>query len=132
MRYAALVLAALAIGCQAAAAKPSFRLETDRARYMAGDSILVRIQNVTDTTVGYNTCPRVLERQEGGRWIAEESFPPPTGMCTLPSYPLAPGATAPLRFALPAVAPAGTYRVRLPWVDGLSTNLFVVGPRGAA
>ncbi len=80
----------------------------DRASYTAGSTATLTIRNLGDADVGYNPCPRVLQRQVLGAWVTLEGSPV---LCPFALYVLQPGATVTEQMALsPGLAP-GRYRV---------------------
>jgi hypothetical protein len=80
----------------------------DRASYAAGSTVTISIRNLGGADVGYNPCPRVLQRQVLGGWVTLEPSPV---MCPLAIYVLSPGAMVTEEVALSAGLTPGRYRV---------------------
>jgi len=86
-------------------------LTLDRTSYVAGDAATMRIVNTGRDTLGYNQCSsRVVERQEGSRWVPHVE---PGRMCTMELRLLSPNETQTATTDLPATLAKGTYRIVL-------------------
>jgi hypothetical protein len=86
-------------------------LTLDRASYRPGATVNMRIASQTRDTLGFNQCSsRVVERQEGTRWVPH---PEPDRMCTMELRLLMPNETQTATTDLPATVTAGTYRMVL-------------------
>ena len=86
-------------------------LTLDRTSYAAGATVTMRITSQTRDTLGYNQCSsRVVERQDGERWVAH---PEPDRMCTMELRLLMPGESQTATTDLPANLRSGTYRIVL-------------------
>jgi hypothetical protein len=86
----------------------------DRATYTAGSTATITIRNLGDAEVGYNPCPRVLQRQVLGGWVPLEGSPL---LCPLAIYVIRPGETVTQEMELPATLAGGRYRVLFPSLD---------------
>lgn len=86
----------------------------DRASYTAGSTATITIRNLGDTDVGYNPCPRTLQRRALGGWVPVQVDPV---LCPLAIYVLAPGATVTQEVALPASLAPARYRVYFPTLE---------------
>lgn len=78
MKCRLLVLSAFLVGCSSALA-PSDRLAaiTRSIVYQAGDTVVVRLLNLSNERLSYTTCQPTLMRQDASGWVAvaPESFP---------------------------------------------------------
>jgi hypothetical protein len=104
---------------------------------VAGSSAEIRLENLSDRTIGFNLCPKVVEREVGGSWTPLPETRPEA--CTLELYILAGGESVLQTIEIPATLEAGTYRVVF---EGISfeegdpaipigertSDSFVVGP----
>lgn len=87
------------------------RLTLDLTRYSPGATVTMRIRSETSDTLGFNQCSsRVVERQDGSRWVAH---PEPGRMCTMQLQLLMPNETTVATTDLPQDIRAGTYRIVL-------------------
>lgn len=69
----------------------------------------IRLENLSDRTIGFNLCPKVLERRIGeGRTQLPETRPE---ACTLELRILAAGETVVGTTGIPLALEAGTYRI---------------------
>jgi hypothetical protein len=99
---------------------PGKRVEATlrEATYVAGQSIDIRIKNLSDLTLQYPYafCKIELERQENAGWVTVAS---PDG-CTYVLGYLGAGQIVAQAYRLPPVVPAGTYRLTMamPWLAG--------------
>lgn len=86
-------------------------LTVDLTSYAPGGTVAMRIRNHTSDTLGFNQCSsRVVERQEGTRWVAH---PEPGRMCTMQLQLLMPNDTTTATTDLPQDIRGGTYRIVL-------------------
>ncbi len=82
---------------------------------VAGSSAEIRLENLSDRTIGFNLCPKVVERGEGESWTELPETRPEA--CTLELYILAAGETVVETIEIPVTLEAGTYRIVF---DGIS------------
>jgi hypothetical protein len=110
-------LAALAVTLAACSSSTlsSLRLDItpDKSQYTAGNPAMVTIRNVGDEPVRYSFCAAEIQRQTPAGWVTESAE---LGSCTRIGLVLAPGVSATDRVDLPAILPAGTYRVYFPGI----------------
>jgi hypothetical protein len=86
-------------------------LTLDLTSYSPGATVAMRIRNQTSDTLGFNQCSsRVVERQEGSRWVAH---PEPGRMCTMQLQLLMPSDTTTATTDLPQDIGSGTHRIVL-------------------
>ena len=86
------------------------RMTVDRERYAPGDTVSARLENGSETALGYNLCFSTLERREGSGWdVADE----PLMICTAELRHLGPGESVAHRRELPAGLQSGWYRLRV-------------------
>lgn len=86
-------------------------LTVDLTTYAPGGTVAMRLRNQTSDTLGFNQCSsRVVERQEGSRWVAH---PEPGRMCTMQLQLLLPNDTTTATTDLPQDIGSGTYRIAL-------------------
>lgn len=86
-------------------------LTLDLTSYSPGATVTMRIRSQTSDTLGFNQCSsRVVERQEGGSWVAH---PEPGRMCTMQLQLLMPNDTTTATTDLPQDVRGGTYRIVL-------------------
>ena len=85
-------------------------LSTDRESYAAGETVVIRLKNVFEHSLGYNLCTSMMEQRAGGGWRPAEFG---NGrICTMELRILEPGRTATFGVQLDAETPAGEYRFR--------------------
>ncbi|MGH7563076.1 MAG: immunoglobulin-like domain-containing protein [Gemmatimonadota bacterium] len=82
---------------------------------VAGSSAEIRLENLSDRTIGFNLCPKVVERSDGGSWTPLPETRPEA--CTLELYVLAAGEAVVQTVEIPATLETGTYRIVF---DGIS------------
>lgn len=102
-----LILVALS-GCSAFGPSASdVRFETAAAEYTSGAEVTVRLENLSDDSVGYNLCHTTIERTGGSR--------PPVAQvdrtCLDILLGLEPGGVAETTVNLPDDLPAGDYQL---------------------
>lgn len=86
-------------------------LTVDLTSYSPGGTVAMRLRNQTSDTLGFNQCSsRVVERQDGIRWVAH---PEPGRMCTMQLQLLMPNDTTTATTDLPQDISSGTYRIAL-------------------
>lgn len=76
----------------------------------AGDEVMLTLVNRSDGELGYNLCPAVLDRREGGEWVEEPLRP--AEVCTMELRVLSPGDSSHYRHMVPPALAAGEYRFR--------------------
>ncbi len=76
---------------------------------VAGSSEEIRLENLSDRTIGFNLCPKVVEREEGGSWTPLPETR--SEACTLELYVLAAGESVVQTIEIPATLETGTYRI---------------------
>lgn len=80
---------------------------TDRISYIAGDSVVLRLENRSDITFSYNLCGTGLERETtNGSWVPV----PAERTCTLSLKRISPGGTADYTLQLPWDTLTGQHR----------------------
>jgi hypothetical protein len=95
-------------------------LTLDLTTYSPGGTVAMRIRNQTNDTLGFNQCSsRVVERQEGSRWVAH---PEPGRMCTMQLQLLMPNDTTTATTDLPQDIGSGMYRIALTLSRQSATN----------
>ncbi len=106
---------------------PDLALATERAEYAAGDTVRLTVTNRGARDAFYG-CPNALgdlERQADAGWRAVAPPRPEVVDCLGALLVVRPGRSAPLSMVpLPVGLAAGTYRVRLPHLDGQASNTF--------
>jgi hypothetical protein len=75
----------------------------------AGTSAEVQLENLSDRTIGFNLCPKVVERGDGTSWTPIPQTRPEA--CTLELYVLAAGETVVQTIEIPAGLEPGTHRI---------------------
>lgn len=91
-------------------ASSDVELILDKSVYAAAAQVRMSIRSRATDTLGFNPCSRLIEREEGGRWM---TYNEPTRMCTMELWLLQPQASRSATTELPAAIPRGTYRVVL-------------------
>jgi len=88
-----------------------------------GDSINWILTNGTDTMLGYNGCPQMLEIWRRARWQRVYELPseplPSDGIqrdCAAIRLSLNAGSSTQLRTDIPPTTPTGTYRLVFLWI----------------
>lgn len=81
----------------------------------AGTSAEVQLENLSDRTIGFNLCPKVIERGDGSSWTPIPETRPQA--CMLELYVLAAGETVVQTIDIPAGLGPGTHRIVF---DGIS------------
>ncbi|MGH7543252.1 MAG: immunoglobulin-like domain-containing protein [Gemmatimonadota bacterium] len=100
-------------GCRSAANgegdREILRIDVVEPVLLAGTSAEVQLENLSDRTIGFNLCPKVVERGDGSSWTPL----PETRLeaCTLELYVLAAGETTVQTIEIPAGLEPGTHRV---------------------
>ena len=86
----------------------TLRIEPDRSRYQAGDSVALALTNFGLKTIAYNSCDVSLQRSTFTRWIDEPaaSHPCPDNR----PHTLQPGSEANWKYELPLAIAPGEYR----------------------
>jgi hypothetical protein len=82
--------------------------------YVAGDTVVATIRNVSDVTLTYpyGFCKTTLQRQQqGGQWTTVSA---PPGGCPFAVGILEPGGTVPHRYVLAVDVKPGVYRLTMP------------------
>lgn len=79
---------------------------------VAGHAVPLRIQNPTEVSWTYATCPGAFQRYVDGAWV---DVPPAVVACTLIITVVSPGETVDVGAFLSSEAPAGTYRALVPF-----------------
>ena len=74
-----------------------------------GVSAEIRLENLSNRTVGFNLCPKMLERRAGETWTPLPETQPEA--CTLELRILAAGETVVGTTGIPLALEAGTYRI---------------------
>ncbi len=111
----AALLAVLLIGCDSDVTAPTpkvLRVVTDQSTYTVGAAGEVRILNVSTSSVFYNACPRLLDRNTQGTWLEIPSSEPSNANCVDVLLTLAAGAEIAVAFQVPDTVGPGTYRWR--------------------
>ena len=84
-------------------------LTLDLTTYSPGATVAMRIRSQVPDTLGFNQCSsRIVERQEGSRWIPH---PEPGRMCTMQLQLLMPNDATTATTDLPQDLRPGTYRI---------------------
>ena len=114
-----LAVALLLPGCRSAANGEADReilsIDVVEPVLMAGTSAEVQLENLSDRTIGFNLCPKVIERGDGSSWTPIPETRPQA--CTLELYVLAAGETVVQTIDIPAGLGPGTHRIVF---DGIS------------
>ena len=109
--------AVLCLGCSTSSGpsggRAVARIATTLSTYRAGDSIEVTIENIGLVSIGYSSCPLLVDRATGLQWsevgvLDWYEF----DACELLVQPMAPGETRSLRARLNPDLTSGTYRLR--------------------
>jgi hypothetical protein len=77
----------------------------------AGDQVMLTLVNRSDGDLGYNLCPAVLDRREGGEWVEERLRP--AEVCTMELRVLPAGDSSTYHHTVPSALRAGEYRFRV-------------------
>jgi len=79
-RFALLVGAGAAVGCGNLFGPPdrALKVETNKATYVLGDQVVVRMENVSDRHVTMSGCPNapatIVDQQLNGHWVDVGAF----------------------------------------------------------
>jgi hypothetical protein len=92
----------------AAADSTAVELRVDSTSYAAGGQVALTITNHSNTTVSFNPCTRIVERESGSAWVPVEE---PNRVCTMEAWLLEPHATRNATTELPSPLEAGRYRL---------------------
>ena len=76
------------------------RIDVVEPTVAAGTSAEVQIQNLSDRTIGFNLCPKVVEREDRNAWTPLPETSPEA--CTLELYVLAAGETVVQTIEIPS------------------------------
>lgn len=79
---------------------------TDRQTYKAGETVILKLENISEQTLGYNLCTAVLEQSKDNGWLALPSL----RLCAAIIYSLEPGKTTTYPYDLDGNLPVGEYR----------------------
>ena len=113
MRAACLALLLFVAGCEivdSSGEPPLARLTTDRATYAPPDTLVLRIENLSDREIGFNVCSALIERRtDAGVWVEVRE----ERICTRELQILEAGQTAAARRPLPPQVIGGLSRLRL-------------------
>lgn len=85
------------------------RITTVEDTLVAGVTAEIRMENLSDRTIGFNLCPKVLERRIGETWTQLPETRPEA--CTLELRILGAGETVVGTTGIPLALEAGTYRI---------------------
>jgi hypothetical protein len=85
-------------------------LDVDASQYAPGDTAILRIQNESGTTIGYNLCVHLVQRRINDRW--EDTLYGHDLPCVGIQYELEDDESDTFPAPLDADTPAGTYRIR--------------------
>lgn len=85
------------------------RIDIVEPTVTAGTSAEVQLQNLSDRTIGFNLCPKVVEREDGNAWTPLPETSPEA--CTLELYVLAAGETVVQTIEIPSGLEAGSHRI---------------------
>lgn len=113
MRYLfVVILLLLAGGCkpsQPTTEAQALRFTTDQEHYVSEAEVLLRLNNQTDETIGYNLCSSELEQRTDQGWqhVADS-----TTVCTMIQHGLAPGDSTTYTKTLMQGLPESIYRFR--------------------
>jgi hypothetical protein len=103
----------LLVGCRSASNgeqdREILRIDVVEPTLVTGTSAEVQLENLSDRTIGFNLCPKVVEREDGNGWIPLPETRPEA--CTLELYVLAAGETVVQTVEIPAGLEAGSHRI---------------------
>ena len=108
-----LVVPLLLAGCRSAPGgeedREVLRIAVVEPTLTAGTSAEVQLENLSDRTIGFNLCPKVVEREEENAWAPLPETRPEA--CTLELYVLAAGETVVQMIEIPSGLEAGSHRI---------------------
>lgn len=100
-------------GCRSAASgeqdREVLRIDVVEPTLTAGTSAEIQLENLSDRTIGFNLCPKVVEREEENAWTPLPETRPEA--CTLELYVLASGETVVQTIEIPSGLEAGSHRI---------------------
>ncbi|HKY59658.1 MAG TPA: hypothetical protein VJP59_01485 [Gemmatimonadota bacterium] len=85
------------------------RIDIIEPTLAAGTSAEVELENLSDRTIGFNLCPKLVERGDGVSWTPLPETRPEA--CTLELYVLAAGETVVRTVEIPAGLEPGPHRI---------------------
>lgn len=108
-----LVVPLLLPGCRSASNgeedREVLRIDVVEPALAAGTSAEIQLENLSDRTIGFNLCPKVVERDRGNLWTPLPETRPE--VCTLELYVLAAGETVVQTTEIPAGLEPGIHRI---------------------
>jgi len=108
-----ILVALLLAGCRSAPGgegdREVLRIDVVETTLAAGTSAEVQLENLSDRTIGFNLCPKVVEREDGGSWTPLPETRPEA--CTLELYVLAAGETVVQTVEIPVGLEPGPHRI---------------------
>lgn len=108
-----LVVPLLLPGCRSASNgeedREILRIDVVEPTLVAGTSAEIQLENLSDRTIGFNLCPKVVEREGGNAWTPLPETRPEA--CTLELYVLAVGETVVQTTEIPPGLEPGTHRI---------------------
>lgn len=114
-RVALTSLIGLSIGCSSVDGPlPGERVvvAVDKNIYVAGETVVATITNVSSIPLSYSFCPLTLEQMRDGQWVA---VMPNVALCTLEGPPpIPPGESRTLQYFLPKGVSSGSSRLVIP------------------
>jgi hypothetical protein len=108
-----LVASLLLAGCRSAPGggedREVLRIDVVEPTLTAGTSAEVQLENLSNRTIGFNLCPKIVERRRGDSWIPLPEARPEA--CTLELYVLAAGETVVQTVGIPTGLEPGPHRI---------------------